>query len=129
MGAVWSQRRGLGFTETFLEYCGSSYDDCRKTTGEVWYIMVPKMCQYMISPDIPLGCLINIFLEIFIFGLPILCRGYLEPIIHDSHVWHQPVCLLLSQRILTLNTTELSNMFIPTVLLCLWNEWKTRYGH
>lgn len=33
------------------------------------------------------------------------------------------------QKIVTLNTTESSGLFVPLALLCRQKEWKTRYGH
>lgn len=35
----------------------------------------------------------------------------------------------LKQRMLTLDTTESSGLFVPSVLLCLQKEWETRHGH
>lgn len=40
-------------------------------------------------------------------------------------VWCQPVFHSPEQKMLTLDRTESSRLFVPSALFCLWKEWKT----
>lgn len=54
-------------------------------------------------------------------------EGYwLASTMYDANqsVFHYP-----KQKMLTLDTTETSSVFDFSALLCLWKDWKTRYGH
>lgn len=99
--------------ETQMPLCGTQ----GYWSGEV----VPTQQKFMLAEPAPILTR-HLYQEVYKAMGGRSVAGY-------NHVGHCAGFSYPKQRIVALNTTESSCLFVPLALLCRQKEWKTRYGH